>query len=529
MTNKTLKELLIAFSLANLLFAGSWRMYLYPPTFEYHIKTGPGRMDYLGIILAVSLTAVLFSGLLWLFQRFYKEKASLLINLTFVTCFLFALNICRLQLTYSAWTLTIAIVSQVIFFLVMAATLTRWRGRIFDFAKKAVFALSPFVLITFSQAAWKIINYHEPTAEIEPPIAEQLAAVPSKSKESIKNRVVWIIFDEFDYRLAFDLKAVELPEFEHLKAISLSATNAQSPANDTLEAIPSLLTGKNIKKGVPQGRSELILNFADGSSGKFSETPSVFSEVKALSGHTAVNGFYHSYCRVIGQQLSVCKWLDEDYIPHETLAASFFDGFAVLYSQLVLAFTLDSELLKQTFDANLVDDKWHIREMIENRPERLAGVYQIAADPKIDLAFIHLPIPHPPSRFDRRTGGYNPQTQDYVDNLVLADLVLGEIRRAMEDNNQWDNSTVIVSSDHPLRVKMWMNSKYDFTVQDKSLTAGIEDSRIPFFLKMRGQNEPFSFDAPFNTLISHDLILALMKGEIDTPEEARGWLEKHRP
>jgi hypothetical protein len=91
MTNKTSKEILIAFSLANILFAGSWRMYLYPPTFEYHIKFGPSRTDYLGIVIGVGLLAALFWGCLWLFRRFYEEKAGLLINFTFVALFLFGL------------------------------------------------------------------------------------------------------------------------------------------------------------------------------------------------------------------------------------------------------------------------------------------------------------------------------------------------------------------------------------------------------------------------------------------------------
>lgn len=523
MNNKIFREILIALSLANILFAGSWRMYLYPPTYEYHIKIAPNRFDYLGIILAVGLTAAIFFGLFRLFRFYYKEQANLLINLTFFVLFLFALHIFRLQFPYSSLTFPIAIASQILFFGLLSLTLTKWRNQIFKIAKVFVLMLSPFILITFSQAISGIINYTTPENEI--PVSTQLSNIQPREKDNIKTRVVWIIFDEFDYRIPFDLKAVEMPEFERLKQISLTATNANSPARSTLEAIPSLLTGKKILKGEPKGGNELILKFPDGSKEKFSETPSIFSEVKALGGDTAVNGFYHAYCRTIGQQLSVCKWMDEQYIPNESVAGAVLNNFNILYSQLTIMFATDAVQLKQTFDANLEDDKWHIQELIENPDERLSEVYEIAASPKIDLAFIHLPIPHPPSRFKRLTKEYTPDTRDYIDNLALTDIVLGEIRRRMEDAGQWENSTVIVSTDHPLRVNLWKESKYDFTGNDLKLTGGTEDSRIPFFIKLKNQNQPLVYEKPFDTVITRDLILAVMKGEISSPDELKNRLD----
>ena len=44
-------------------------------------------------------------------------------------------------------------------------------------------------------------------------------------------RVVWIIFDEADYRMIFEQRpaSLEMPEFDRLREESLSANNAISP------------------------------------------------------------------------------------------------------------------------------------------------------------------------------------------------------------------------------------------------------------------------------------------------------------
>lgn len=525
MTNKTFKELLISLSLSNILFAGSWRIYLYPPTFDYHIKVTPNANDYLGIVLPVILIGLLFWGGFRLFKHFYEEKANLLINLTFLVFFLVGLNIVRLQMPFSAMSLPIAIAAQVISFALLAVTLTKWRNQVFSAAKAITLMASPFILITFSQAFWGILNNNQAEIANEPSTSAQLSKIQPKAKKEIKSRVVWIILDEFDYRTAFELKPVEMPEFERLKKSSLTATNAKSPAHDTLEAIPSLLIGKTVEKSVPQGRSELILNFSDGTSGKFSETTSLLTDVKALGGETAVNGFYHSYCRVLEKSVSACKWDGDKFKHHETLLSSVLSNIYILGEQILMTGATESASIKQHFDRNFEENRLEIKEMVEDRAARLKDVFQIASNPNIDLAFIHLPIPHPPSRFDRKANSFNYEVNDYANNLVLADLILGDIRKKLEDAGQWDNSTVIVSTDHQLRINRWKESEEYMTANDKALTGEIEDPRIPFFLKLPNQTEAISLDKPFNTIISRKLILALMKGEISTPEEARNWIE----
>ena len=53
---------------------------------------------------------------------------------------------------------------------------------------------------------------------------------------------------------------------------------------------------------------------------------------------------------------------------------------------------------------------------------------------------------------------FSTKHTSYVDNLALADRYLAHIRQLLEQNNQWDSSTIIVMGDHS-----WRTSTYGRT------------------------------------------------------------------
>ena len=101
----------------------------------------------------------------------------------------------------------------------------------------------------------------------------------------------------------------------------------------------------------------------------------------------------------------------------------------------------------------------------------------------------------------------------YFQNLQLTDKTMGILRRDMEQASQWDRSWVIISSDH-----WWREARgYD----------GQLDYRVPFILKAPGKNQPMIYGATLNTVISKDLVLAILRREISTLPEAAAWLDTH--
>jgi hypothetical protein len=44
----------------------------------------------------------------------------------------------------------------------------------------------------------------------------------------------------------------------------------------------------------------------------------------------------------------------------------------------------------------------------------------------------------------------------------------------------------------------------------------------------RAGEEGFTFDPQFNTVLTHDLLLAILRGEVSDTRGAAAWLDQHR-
>lgn len=91
--------------------------------------------------------------------------------------------------------------------------------------------------------------------------------LPGKAVEPgcvAKNRVIWIIFDEWDQTAIFDRRPanVKLPVLDEFVKYSVVATQAFPPAGNTRISLPALLTGLPISAAKGSGDSELRLKYA---------------------------------------------------------------------------------------------------------------------------------------------------------------------------------------------------------------------------------------------------------------------------
>jgi hypothetical protein len=149
--------------------------------------------------------------------------------------------------------------------------------------------------------------------------------------------------------------------------------------------------------------------------------------------------------------------------------------------------------------------------------EVVAEATRRAADPALDLVFLHLPVPHFPFYYDAETGkDAEPlrPVMGYLDHLQLGDHVLGEIRRAMQAAGLGDRTVLLVSSDH------WN--------READRIDGRMDHRVPFLLSFPGDSGGVRYAAPFNTVLSRRLVTAIMNGEIGTAAEAAAWLDRSK-
>jgi len=80
--------------------------------------------------------------------------------------------------------------------------------------------------------------------------------------------------------------------------------------------------------------------------------------------------------------------------------------------------------------------------------------------------------------------------------------------------NLWDGTVVLVSGDH-----WWRDSPLE--------SNGTRDHRVPFMLKLAGQQTQLSYDTPFNTLLTRELLLLILQGKLRSEREVAEWLTRN--
>lgn len=357
--------------------------------------------------------------------------------------------------------------------------------------------------------------------------------LPSTASDA---RVIWIVFDEMDYRLSFPARParIHLPHFDALRRTSLFGDHVKSPAHGTLPATLSLILSKDIPRWqqVDTGSRPVRLLFSGCSRyTSIRSEPNIFERVRRLGYNAAVVGWYQPYCRLFGSSLSACM---------TTLGMWGYEGFHnYLRPQPLWA----KALYLAEWQGMQVPLKSSIRWIqIHPMPEspRMGRRIHIATmrllmkesahllrNPNLNFVYLHFPVPHPPGIRDTKAQRFTTsERSDYIDNLVLADRALGRVRQILEQTGDWDRSTILVSADHPFRPKTWLlgPSAPAEMIQD---THRIWQPYIPFLLKLPGQKTGIEYHREFNSVLSANLLLAALQGQIRTSAQAVPWLDAH--
>jgi arylsulfatase A-like enzyme len=150
---------------------------------------------------------------------------------------------------------------------------------------------------------------------------------------------------------------------------------------------------------------------------------------------------------------------------------------------------------------------------------------QMVTNPNLSLVFIHWPTPHAPGIYDRVWNKFSLESgATYFDNMELVDRTLGEVRRDMQQAGVWDQATVLITSDHSLRTKLWQSFP-GWTAESRAVAGVEQDPRVPFLLKLQGQKTGVTLDQPFSNVIIHDLVLALLRRQLPNPAAIASWLQ----
>ncbi|HXF11342.1 MAG TPA: sulfatase-like hydrolase/transferase, partial [Desulfuromonadaceae bacterium] len=328
---------------------------------------------------------------------------------------------------------------------------------------------------------------------------------PLKPVSPGQPRVLWIIFDELDYRLAFEQPppAYQFPELARFERESFSATNVVAPADRTVLSMPSLIAGRRVQMAALTNSYNLILSiYQTGSvvnveNTTFRDLPNAFSDAHARGVNTAVIGWYLPYSRLLSTNLNYCAW--HAYPNFEpTRSPSYLES---LWNQVE---SLAGPL--------------HIQHLfIKMYRQNMDKALMLVTNADYGLTLLHFNPPHSPGFYlpaqDRYSLFPETGTKAYFNNIVLVDHTLGHLRQAMESAGEWDKTWVIVSADHSWRMSHTFDGKRDF--------------RVPFIIKPPGPSSPMIDSQEFNSVVTKHVITAVFDREITNTESLSGWLTAH--
>jgi hypothetical protein len=522
-----LLDAVAAISLANLCFINIWAELVDRSSADF-LRKAPFFRPLLGITSAnvLLLAIILFAGMS--IRARLSGKTRTLADVAFLAVLAVPVNLVRTKLLF----LELGFLKSMLFapLILLAAAAIWWRAGLTRIARHVLVLLFPLLPLCCVQM-W-IAHSRRLDAE---EFSRTLDRPRLHAGERRATRAIWMIFDELDYCLAFPNRSpnVKLPELDRLQASAVYGVQASSPGPNTIEAIPGLLTGRAVQEGSPNEISELRIKYSSEKTYHLlTKEPNVFRKAEYEGLNVAVDGWFLPYCRLF--PLTACQWepvtsvfLRENYERY----VSFLDGMWLqVEGQLVSVpgvHTVRSSVGSPAW-AKLAKARKASREHSILEYKRIhAAAMRLLDDPELDLVFLHWPAPHPLFYYDRASGNFTSRDgPNYFDGLALVDRTLAEVRHELEASGHWNDAVLLVSGDHPLRANALRGAGL-WTQEEQRAVGNTDCAYVPFLLKLPNQQAPVRYDRPFNTALSGELLLSILRRDVTTPDAAAQWIDQH--
>ncbi len=388
-------------------------------------------------------------------------------------------------------------------------------------AEGALVLAVPLVLTNTVIVSWTLIRLGYRTD-----YSDRRAAAALSARKQAGTRLVWVIFDEMDQALTFEQRprGLKLPELDRLRSTSLVATNAKPAGSSTLLSVPSLTTGRQVRLAIPKAVDALELEFLDDAQRRtWRDSVNVFTAAHSMRMNTALVGWYHPYCRVFGDLLASCYWLPVLDVGNHLRRRAFADTLGI--RSYLFPYLRDVLGMRSLLDpAGITTEEGDL--VHQSHAAINAAIWEkslsVVADSRFDFVFIHVPLPHPPGL--RAVGGalLESTSSCYIENFRLVDALIGEWRSALEHAGLWENSALIVTSDHSLR-EFWQAQPF-WTEADGKLVGASDLDTVPLLVKMPRQNRGAEISEPIGTELLYELAVGILRGDFSNTDRVSAWL-----
>jgi hypothetical protein len=483
-----LLDALACLALASLVFSEASREALYRPDFDFYSAVPLNAPTLRALVLNVLGVTAAGLAVVHVLRRarrlVWRRLGAVLAAATTIV----ALNAVRTtDPGLGGWTDALDVRLLVGVAVVVLTVSGAWPRHALRSVRGLAIVLSPLAVLTLVSTLWMFLEIARtvPWRRVAPAPPPLNATAPSL------RRVVWVLLDDFDPRVAFEARpaGLALPELDRLRGHALYADAARLTTPTTDVSMPTLVTGRRVLSVAPVSADDLELRVAGDKPARWSAQPNVFSRARALGYNTALIGWRLPYARVFAGTVHAVHWwpsLAYDRTRAETFGAALTRQWASLALPV------------------------HVRRLYA---ERLAAVGDLAlrtaTDGRFGLVLLHLPIPALPGIYDPVNGrltawSFRGADAGYLDNVELVDRFVGELRRGLERGRLTDRTWVVLSS--------------------AQARAG-SDGRVPFLVRAPDGDAAHA-DGAFDASVTQDLVISILRGSTADTDDVVRWLAR---
>ncbi|MGO8758270.1 MAG: sulfatase-like hydrolase/transferase [Terracidiphilus sp.] len=330
-------------------------------------------------------------------------------------------------------------------------------------------------------------------------------AHPISSPPPNRPRLVWIVLDELAYQPVFEARdpSVELPNFDRLRNQGTLYTQVIPVAYHTTLVIPSLLLGQKVTSSTYTADNRFLVRTADSPHWQpFDVSASLFGVANRLGVNTSIVGWYVAYCPIFAGAAKECFWTDDDTELGNPPSRN--AGFAedVWFPLRIMAEQLLAPRMAWADNARWLS-QGHIATVKDLSQHALAAL----ATTQADIVYLHIPAPHPPAFWNRRTHSF-AVGGSYLDSLDYSDRLLGQMLDILEAQPRWASTTLIVQGDHSWRTRIWRATP-GWSAEDERISHGGQwDPRPVLLIHAAGQKTAETVTTPTSLMFVHDYIAA---------------------
>ena len=336
----------------------------------------------------------------------------------------------------------------------------------------------------------------------------QAYSAPIAAQPASRPRIVWVLFDELAYKQTFESRdpSLQLPNFDRLRSESTLYTDMRPISYWTIHVVPSLLSGQIVTNVAYNLDNRFLVQTNDSPHWhSYNANSSLFGLARQDGVTTSIVGWYLPYCTVFAGAASDCYWTNHD--TEDRGPTSQQAGFAenVWFPLRILGEQYTAPAKAWADTAN-----WRAQGHIASVKDMSEHALEMLSTSQADLIYIHLPVPHPPEVWNRRTKTFGPGGS-YLDSLDYSDRLLGQMLDVLEAQPRWAATTLIVEGDHSWRTQLWRPVP-GWSAEDERISHGGQwDPRPMLLIHAAGQQEPKTVATPTSLMFVHDFVAAQIR------------------